>query len=590
MKHLGGPSAVSWPVFWITLVVAYFALLAGSPDLAAVNPLIRLLTVLAGEAALFAVLGIGQPIWLRCASRLRPWIALLVFAIASAASAVAQGYADVALGLVEDPAVLIRIPVFVALMTTTLCLAVITTDLRRQHQRRLRALERGNDELRRLKSTLLEEAEAARTQTVQLLAADVLRAIGGREQGDPTQIAAELRGLADDVIRPLSRELMAIPPDLGLDKGAIEAHSRRLNLGAWADEVTAPPLIHWAGLVGIMTLLSFAYGWATFGLTRGAVLGIATLVTLALVSWLINLAYSALAPHLGTAGRCAVALGALVAMSLVTAISWWQVSRGWQFSQTITVAAPIPAIVAALLASAHAAASRREQLEAEQMELNRTLRWQVAHTREALRFAQLELARDLHGPVYSAVMAAGLQFQAAARGGEPIDATAAARMRDLILASWPDPQGPRVGTDVNYEDALSQLIGLWRGVCDIEVQMTDDSRRSLHDDPACASAFIAVVTEACGNAVRHGAATHVRIAVSLTSPNVLAVSATDDGTPQVAAAEGEAREGDIAEVGPTGGLGSRLLDAVTLQWSLTRVGSATVLAAQLAVQPVGDGG
>ena len=101
MKHLGGPSAVSWPVFWITLVVAYFALLAGSPDLAAVNPLIRLLTVLAGEAALFAVLGIGQPIWLRCASRLRPWIALLVFAIASAASAVAQGYADVALGLVE---------------------------------------------------------------------------------------------------------------------------------------------------------------------------------------------------------------------------------------------------------------------------------------------------------------------------------------------------------------------------------------------------------------------------------------------------------------------------------------------------------
>ena len=96
MKHLGGPSAVSWPVFWITLVVAYFALLAGSPDLAAVNPLIRLLTVLAGEAALFAVLGIGQPIWLRCASRLRPWIALLVFAIASAASAVAQGYADFA--------------------------------------------------------------------------------------------------------------------------------------------------------------------------------------------------------------------------------------------------------------------------------------------------------------------------------------------------------------------------------------------------------------------------------------------------------------------------------------------------------------
>ena len=84
---------------------------------------------------------------------------------------------------------------------------------------RLRALERGNDELRRLKSTLLEEAEAARTQTVQLLAADVMRAIGGREQGDPTQIAAELRGLADDVIRPLSRELMAIPPDLGPPQG-----------------------------------------------------------------------------------------------------------------------------------------------------------------------------------------------------------------------------------------------------------------------------------------------------------------------------------------------------------------------------------
>lgn len=574
---LGGASAVSWPVFWITLTVAYFALLAGSPDLAAVNPLIRLLTVLAGEAALFAVLGVGRPAWVRCGARLRPWMALLAFALASAASAVAQGYADVALGLVDDPGILSRIPIFVALMTTTLCLAVITTELRREHQRRLRALEQGNDELRRLRSTLLAEADAARADSLRLLTADVMRALGRGSADDPKAVSDGLRGLADDVIRPLSHMLMDSQPDVSVNESAEHRPRRRSDLTTWAREVTAPPLLRTRALAAIMSLLSFCYGWATFGLVRGAVLSIATLVTITVLCWLLNRCYGGLAPTLSLAGRCSVSVAVLVVLSALTAVSWTVVSRAWPYSQTIAMAAPIPAVIAVLLASAHAAEGRRGQLESAQTALNNDLRWQVAHTRESLRYQDRTLARGLHGPAYAAVMAAGLKYRDAAQRGEPITEAAAAEMREQILSAWPDAhRDEQAGRGRDTEEALAQLVGMWSGVCDISVAITDDARCGLQADPACASAFISVVTEACSNAVRHGGAHRIRIDASLKQPNVLAVTAADDGTP-----------GD--DLGRSG-LGSRLLESVTLQWSLKREGPTTVLALELPVEPLGDGG
>ena len=110
----------------------------------------------------------------------------------------------------------------------------------------------------------------------------------------------------------------------------------------------------------------------------------------------------------------------------------------------------------------------------------------------------------------------------------------------------------------------------WDGLCAVTWAIDDAALAAIDADATITSAVGDICTEACSNAVRHGAATIVEIAAT-TGADRLHLRIANDG-----AHPGERRGG---------GLGSAMLDAVALDWQRGRVDGRTVLAVELALEP-----
>jgi signal transduction histidine kinase len=181
---------------------------------------------------------------------------------------------------------------------------------------------------------------------------------------------------------------------------------------------------------------------------------------------------------------------------------------------------------------------------------------------------QHTLARGLHGPVQGAIVAAALRLDSAIRTDTLTD-DLIQNSRDLILSSVAGLEDST--KTANFEEAMSLLTTMWQGVCRIEIDLPDSVRGVLDRDVDCAAATVDILTEACGNAVRHGGATTVMAQLSLVGDRELRIVVTDDGEPG---------PGDWPA-----GLGSRVLTALSLDWSIERGSHGTQLTTLLAVSP-----
>lgn len=181
------------------------------------------------------------------------------------------------------------------------------------------------------------------------------------------------------------------------------------------------------------------------------------------------------------------------------------------------------------------------------------LRNQVIRTRQLLWFHQRGLARALHGPVQSAVTAAALRLDDAARNDaispSVVDAVRADLMRTLDVPSDSD------ASTTSLDDGIARIVGTWEGVCDVNAAIDERSSAVLDTDPVLRACVMDVLTDATSNAVRHGRAAHVTIALTCDAA-ALALAIQDDGSAPIQATRS--------------GLGTTLLDDCALSWSLTQ--------------------
>jgi anti-sigma regulatory factor (Ser/Thr protein kinase) len=100
----------------------------------------------------------------------------------------------------------------------------------------------------------------------------------------------------------------------------------------------------------------------------------------------------------------------------------------------------------------------------------------------------------------------------------------------------------------------------------VDLELPDDLAARIDQDPPLASAIVDICTDACSNAVRHGGATSVAMR-ALPVGDTLELVVSDDGAP---------------ETDPgLPGLGSGMLDDVSLTWRRRREDGRTVLRATL---------
>jgi signal transduction histidine kinase len=119
-------------------------------------------------------------------------------------------------------------------------------------------------------------------------------------------------------------------------------------------------------------------------------------------------------------------------------------------------------------------------------------------------------------------------------------------------------------------EALDDLMTLWSGVVDVDLQVTDEVLALLDCAPATRSTVLDVVAEGLTNAVRHGRAHSVVIRIAVESPGLVSIVVSDDGH-------------GAPSVVP--GMGSEMLDDVAHDWHLSVTPAGSVLTASVVVDP-----
>ena len=166
-------------------------------------------------------------------------------------------------------------------------------------------------------------------------------------------------------------------------------------------------------------------------------------------------------------------------------------------------------------------------------------------------------ARLIHGPIQSRLLTAALRL--ATGSGSRLEAISHARqdLADAIttLNSFE--------SDFN-ESFVTQFADLqvaWGGVCEIELPALDQVAHTLDSDPVVRDCVVEVLSESITNAVKHAAAKHVDVQITLNPETVELVVRNSLNAGFVQQADTD------AETDTKQGFGSEIISESTTQWS-----------------------
>ena len=168
----------------------------------------------------------------------------------------------------------------------------------------------------------------------------------------------------------------------------------------------------------------------------------------------------------------------------------------------------------------------------------------------------------LHGTVQSALTAALTRLQTFAES-DPYQVSlvqADLERAEKALQTLPS-------NEIDFESAVRELQDSWAGVCAITVNVDMRASRAMDNNKGSAYCVNEILKESIGNAVRHGTATAALVSITREKDDFIDIEVQNDG-----GAPPKRRKG---------GIGSRMLDDITVSWSLARSGRLTTLKARL---------
>ena len=168
----------------------------------------------------------------------------------------------------------------------------------------------------------------------------------------------------------------------------------------------------------------------------------------------------------------------------------------------------------------------------------------------------------LHGTVQSALTAALTRLQTFAES-DPYQVSLV--QADLERAERALQTLP--ANEIDFEQSTKDLKEAWAGVCAITIDVDLRATRALAGNQGSAYCVNEILKEAVGNAVRHGSATAVLAKITRDKDDFIDLVIQNDGT-------APSKRGKK-------GIGSRMLDDITVKWSLGRSGRLTTLTARL---------
>ena len=205
----------------------------------------------------------------------------------------------------------------------------------------------------------------------------------------------------------------------------------------------------------------------------------------------------------------------------------------------------------------------RIRYETELFEANQALDLELNKTAQQIWLLRQQAAQILHGSVQSSLTAANMRI----RGASEIDDVLLSRVReDVERASAAISKFGR--NDIKLEESLKEIRELWHGVCEITFDYSGDLIDSVPNNSVSAHCINEIVKECVSNAIRHGQATEVKVSLSDPTDGSITISITNNGDDEVSSQRG---------------VGSLMLEEITMNWSRQVSDSGVQVLAKVAV-------
>ena len=489
------------------------------------------------------------------------WQTFAAFAVAFVLRAVIFDGVAFWSGASGSPELLYRLTASIPTFGVGLLICAYIVSLARKFSRNMGHLTALNTEREELNNTAKERVAGHRVELISYIQSSLRRELDIAMETEPETAIERLRGAIEQVVRPVSRQLVVSMPDVDLPspprgrhiawssvlRNVLSANPLRplwfalwVAGAAWAISIARHEFLEtfiFVGLVFITAWASmslFSLGWRKVetlpGPLRIGYISIAGVV----VGLVVNLAVGRYSPVASTQSQMVFAY-AFISLGIVWFIALVTSLRRMTHTSTLSVCTSECELRDALV---------------------------LVNTR--LREQRLAISRVLHGPVQDRILAAVFKLvnvhSANSTDEDLVDELVFSIEKEIDKMSLIELKPAQVRL------ALTELSELWAGVVEIHCQLEDSVSTTLDRYPASAYTVIEIVREACSNAIRHGEASNIYISIYPgVRINTMQLVVKNDGQP-------------LAEV-KSMGVGSFLLDELTLEWNRTTQEDTTTLSA-----------
>lgn len=575
LRWLRDPAIVGWPLFWLTLgawtTSGFVSALRNFPELTSDAVWAWFFAMAAGHSVLFVFLLLARLVWWdRAWPKKHPVVALgsIIFGVifgVSTSNTIATWL------IAEHDSVLFALGYvpFGVIAVGGLASAV---GFVRHHRENVEGLYAEQVGLHAWHEASRETLTQERTHTLHAANQAVSQALDALK-GTRQEAVEQLNRLSAEVLRPFSHQLVAkshhtepatLPKVSPRWREVFDQLSKRppiaplatailVTLLAWRltirDINQAPPQLvpnpQATGLAVSVDWDSLREALSQLGVIFGSVL---------LMAWIILAAQKQLLPRLQRSGRWAaaalgilfVAAGSQISIGVFFAVLGIETDFSYTSTIAVYVALVITFITSTLGLVSAVKLAHRDILQ--QWETtNSGLQRQLAQLHQKVWDQRRQLAFAIHGPLRSALVSCAMQLNNSIEKTDDLTLKLATRIRDAH-DSMLNPV-----SELALTEKIGKLADLWSGTCEIDIAIDPSTAERLRNDTLTSSTMHAVVDEALANAITHSGATAIHVSLSST-PSEVEVTVVNDIT--------------IHKTQSTKGLGTTLLDDVSLHWRL----------------------
>lgn len=565
INNAAGPVALSNRVLLQFAPISFLLVLISNPSRLSGSYLEWSLVAAVGLVATVAVLLAFRATVLpskegREPKRLMTSFAYLVAGVVRGASVY---FAGAALGIMPPGEFAFRLiggPLFVY---GAISMLAIFNASRIRHEKTLAELEIEKAELDELRGGIRERIRLQRAdllKRVQSVLAPVVDEVKTQLQRSPSELSHRLRDVVETVVRPLSH-------DIGKSSKLDEEVNTISNRAALVKTKSRFPTRLSVGAMIVPELTGFAT--ASIAIAANAI----NFPHAALQGSVISL----LAVYLGYkivqklfvrvwASFVVALLFAIVTAVVVSLLTGFILQQfGLVLDETLLLQFIVSQIVLTLITFyMQFLRTQRRDAEVEMTQVVSDLAILNSQLRQEVWLNRRRIASILHGSVQAALYASAIRL---AKVESPTQDEIDSVQHDIAAAISKLESGDGAET---FVDVLHQIREVWEGAVEVELpELTPEILAQLDSNQVASACAAEVVREAVSNAVKHGKAEHILIALELTNQHLLGITVTNDGQPLP------------AEI--VAGYGSSILDEVAFSWQLENRGGFTVLGAAIAI-------